>query len=538
LSSYDYIVVGAGSAGCVLANRLSEGGRHDVLLLEAGGSDRHPFVRMPAALSLPMNSRRFNWFFESEPEPGLAGRRLHCPRGKVLGGSSSINGMVWVRGNPRDFDRWAQLGATGWSYADVLPYFKKAEGARWLDGPDPRRGHDGPLAISRGAKRNPLYGAFLEACAQAGYARRDDLNGAEQEGFGDFDMSVADGVRTSTARAYLAPARARPNLTVQSHCLVEKIHCKGQQARSVSYRQKGRRREAAARREVILTAGAIGSPQLLLLSGIGPQAELARHGIPVVQPLPGVGENLMDHLEVYFQQGCRERVSLNRWLNPFGKGLIGAQWLLTRQGLGATNHFEAGGFFKSDPSREQPDIQLHFLPAAVSYDGTSLAAADGFQAHVGPMLSPSRGTLRLRSPDPRDKPVLRFNYLSHEADRRVFRSAIRQVRDIFAQPALAPFRGPELSPGAHVASDTDLDRYVAEHAESAYHPCGTCRMGNDGLAVVDPAGRVRGVDRLRVADSSVFPHITNGNLNAPTIMLAEKLADAILDRSPEPARAS
>ncbi len=536
--SYDYIIVGAGSAGCVLANRLSESGADEILLIEAGGSDRHPFVRMPSALSLPMNNPRFNWFFESEPEPGLAGRRLHCPRGKVLGGSSSINGMVWIRGNARDYDRWTQLGATGWGYADVLPYFKKAEGASWLDGEDEWRGHDGPLSLSRGEKRNPLYGAFLEACAEAGHVLRDDLNGAEQEGFGDFDMSVADGVRMSTARAYLRPALKRSNLTLASGCLVERVRVERGRAQSLVYRRGGKRVEARASREVILTAGAIGSPQLLLLSGIGPEAELERHGISVMQPLPGVGENLMDHLEIYFQQACRTSVSLNRWLNPVGKGLIGARWLLTRRGLGSTNHFEVGGFLKSDPALEQPDIQLHFLPAAVSYDGRSLAAEHGFQAHVGPMLSPSRGTLRLRSADPAAKPVLRFNYMSAEADRRVFRAAIRHVRHIFAQPALDAFRGAELSPGAAITDDADLDAYVAAHAESAYHPCGTCRMGTDELAVVDPEGRVHGIEALRVADSSVFPHITNGNLNAPTIMLAEKIAASIINAPTETVHAA
>ena len=527
MKTYDYIIVGAGSAGCVLASRLSEDGRHTVLLLEAGGSDRHPFIRMPAAFSLPMNRARFNWGFASEPEPGLGGRRLNCPRGKLLGGSSSINGMVHVRGHPRDFERWQDLGAEGWGYADVLPYFRKAERALGCSTADRYRGRQGPLTVSRGRKTNPLYQVFLDACEQAGYALSADLNGYQQEGFGDLEMTVDRAVRCSAAYAYLAPAARRANLHVVTHAYVQRISHDGARATGVHYHRRGARLYAAARREVLLAAGAIGSPQLLMLSGIGPADELTAHGIDAVQDLPGVGGNLMDHLEVYFQQACSQAVSLNRWLGPLGKGIIGARWLLLRSGLGGTNHFEVGGFVRSRAGIDWPDIQFHFLPAAVSYDGTRRVRGGGFQVHIGPMLSPSRGEVRLRSADPADPPIIRFNYMSCDEDWLVFRTAVRLAREIFAQPAFDAYRAAELHPGDEVESDTQIDAFVREHAQSAYHPCGTCRMGRRNDAVVDPDCRVYGVEGLRVVDASVFPHITNGNLNAPTIMLAEKVADAI-----------
>jgi choline dehydrogenase len=537
METFDYIIVGAGSAGCVLANRLTEDAQTQVLLLEAGGSDRHPFVQMPSAFSLPMNRKRFNWFYESEPEPGLGGRRMHCPRGKVLGGSSSINGMVYIRGNPRDYDRWQSLGADGWSYADVLPYFKKAEKVGFERADLTYRGNNGPLTVTRGARRNPLYATFLQACQQAGYHSSDDLNGYQQEGFGDFEMTVDNGVRCSTARAYLDPVRGRPNLTIRTHAAAERLCLRDQRATGVTYLHRGGSVTVNARREVLLCAGAIASPQLLLLSGIGDPKQLQPHEIATTHELPGVGRNLMDHLEIYFQQACTQPVSLNRWLSLAGKGLIGARWLLTRSGLGATNHFEVGGFARSGPDVPWPDIQFHFLPAAVSYDGTTIAAANGFQVHAGPMLSPSRGGLQLRSADPGSKPLLNFNYMSQPEDWQVFRSAVRLARQLFAQPAFDEFRGAELLPGANINSDEDIDAFVREHAQSAYHPCGTCRMGTGADAVVDNHCRVHGLEALRVVDSSIFPHITNGNLNAPTIMVAEKAADLIRGRQlpPEPA---
>ncbi|MCZ6616547.1 MAG: choline dehydrogenase [Gammaproteobacteria bacterium] len=537
LDTYDYIIVGAGSAGCVLANRLSEDEHISVLLLEAGGSDRHPFIRMPAAFSLPMNDARFNWFYASEPEPALANRQLACPRGKVLGGSSSINGMVYVRGHPCDFDRWREGGAEGWGYADVLPYFRKAERALFADDADPYRGKDGPLTVVRGRRDNPLYEVFLRATDEAGYSHSEDLNGYQQEGFGDLEMNVANGVRCSTARAYLAPILQRDNLTVMLHANVDRVSFAGKRALGVCCRVRGSRIEFTARREVLLAAGAIGSPQLLLLSGIGPEAEFAAHRISPVHVLPGVGQNLMDHLEIYFQQACSSKsVSLNKWLHPSGKGIIGVQWLLTRTGLGNTNHFEVGGFIRSKAGVAWPDIQFHFLPAAVAYDGTNRTRIGGYQVHVGPMLSPSRGEIRLRSGDPAQPPVIRFNYMSDDQDWQVFRSAVRHAREIFSQPAFDNYRGEELSPGSGIDSDSAIDAFVRDVAQSAYHPCGTCRMGRGADDVVDHTCRVHGIENLRVVDASVFPHITNGNLNAPTIMLAEKTADAIKGRrlAPQP----
>lgn len=533
-NTYNYVIVGAGSAGCVLANRLSEDLSNQVLLIEAGGSDQHLFVKMPAAFSLPMGKRRFDWCFEAEAEPGLDGRRLACPRGRLLGGSSSINGMVWVRGSPQDYNRWQSMGAQGWDYAHCLPYFKRAERVATQTADPTWRGTTGPIVISRGTRENPLYEAFLGSAEAAGYPLSADLNGYQQEGFGDLEMSIDQGVRCSAARAYLAPARARPNLTVVTNAQVEAVLLDGQTATGVRYHHRGAVQTAQASKELILAAGSIGSPHLLQLSGIGPGSALSPHGIAIRHELPGVGANLMDHLEVYLQQACVPGVSLNRQLGLFGKARIGLEWLTTRRGAGATNHFEAGGFIRSTPSTPWPDIQLHFLPAAVSYDGSRAAREDGFQVHIGPMLSPSRGNVTLRSADPAQPPRIQFNYMSHADDWSVFRSAIRQAREIFAQAPLAHLRRDEIAPGALADHDEALNTFVREHAESAYHPSGTCRMGEDEDAVVDSQCRVHGIERLRVVDSSIFPHITNGNLNAPTIMVAERAADLILGREPLP----
>ena len=521
----DYVIVGAGSAGCVLASRLSEDANCSVILVEAGGTDQRLIVKMPSAFYLPMQSKTLNWGYRSEPEPHMHNRRLDCPRGRGLGGSSSINGMVYARGHAQDFARWEALGAQGWGYDAVLPYFKKAQGSRSGSRAELARGFEGPLTTTDGVMTNPLYGHFIEAAQQAGYPYRADLNDGEQEGFGPLPMTVADGIRQSSARAYLP--KSRPNLRILKNSLVTKIDIQGGAACAIELKNRQQRLRVEASQEVILSAGAINSPQLLMLSGIGAADQLRQLGINAIVDAPNVGKNLMDHLEVYVQQACTQPLSLYKDLGLMGRAKIGLRWLYDQRGLGATNHFEAGGFIRSSDSQPYPDIQFHFLPAAMSYDGSSKAQQHGFQAHVGPMLPRSRGAVTLRSSDPLQAPRIAFNYLSETEDWRVFREAIRATRRIFSQPALATVAGIELSPGAEAQSDAQLDEFIRNHAESAYHPCGTCRMGNDSDAVVDPLGRVMGVERLRVVDSSIFPHITNGNLNAPTIMLAEKLADAI-----------
>lgn len=527
---YDFIIVGAGSAGCVLADRLSADGQSRVLVLEYGGSDRSVFIQMPSALSIPMNTRKYNWQYESEPEPHLNGRRMHAPRGKGLGGSSSINGLVYVRGNPLDFELWQDQGAQGWGYANVLPYFKRAE--RRDEGGDSYRGGDGPLDTRYGPMRNPLYQAWIDAAAQAGYPVTSDINGEQQEGFGRMDMTVRDGARCSAAKAYLRPAMKRTNVTVVTHAMAEQIVMEGRKAVGIRYRRGGQTHIAYADREVILSGGPINSPQLLMLSGIGPSAELRRHGIDIVADRPGVGANLQDHLEFYFQIACKQPVSLYPYMNSFAKGLIGAQWLLTRKGLGATNHFESCGFIRSRAGIKYPDIQYHFFPLAVRYDGKSMVQGHGFQAHVSPMRSKSRGSVTLRSGDAQDKPVIRFNYMSHPDDWTEMRAGVRLTREIFAQAAFDPFRSEEIAPGTHVVSDDEIDAFIRDKIESGYHPCGTCKIGSidDPMAVVDSELRVIGVEGLRVVDSSVMPSITTGNLNAPTIMIGEKGADHILGK--------
>lgn len=532
--SFDFVIVGAGSAGCAMAYRLSEDGRNSVCVLEYGGSDRGPLIQMPSALSYPMNMRRYNWGFETEPEPGLGGRRLATPRGKVVGGSSSINGMVYVRGHARDFDTWEEMGARGWGFRHVLPYFKRQETSH--GGEDGWRGTQGPLHVTRGPGRNPLYDAFIAAGAEAGYPVTADYNGRQQEGFGPMEMTVYRGLRWSAANAYLKPALKRGNVRLITHALARRVLLEGKRAVGVEYELGGSVRQVAARREVILAASAVNSPKLLQLSGIGAPDVLRAAGVAVAHALPGVGENLQDHLEVYFQVRCREPVTLYSKLGWFSKGMIGAEWLLFGTGLGATNHFEACGFIRSAAGVEYPDIQYHFLPAAMRYDGKAAFAGHGFQAHVGPMRSKSRGYVRIRRNDPAEAPRILFNYLTHPDDMPEWRRALRLTREIFRQPAMLRFAAEEIQPGRAVESDAEIDAFVRDHAESAYHPSGTCRMGSpdDPLAVVDPECGVIGIAGLRVADSSIMPRVTNGNLNAPTIMIGEKASDHILGRDPPP----
>ncbi|PAU81852.1 choline dehydrogenase [Halovibrio salipaludis] len=529
---YDTIIVGAGSAGCVLANRLTEDPHHRVLLLETGGSDRSIFIQMPTALSIPMNTSKFAWQFHTEPEPYLDNRRMHCPRGKVLGGSSSINGMVYVRGHAKDFDEWEAHGAEGWNYQNCLPYFKKAE--TWVFGGDMYRGDSGPLGTNNGNNmKNPLYQAFIDAGEQAGYPVTKDYNGHQQEGFGPMHMTVKNGRRSSTSNAYLRPVMSRPNLTVMTGALVHRVLLNGKQAVGVRYERGGKVQDVKANSEVILSAGSIGSPHILQLSGIGNPDVLNKAGIEVNHALPGVGSNLQDHLEFYFQFRCKQPTSLNSKLNPLSKALIGARWILNKDGLGATNHFESCAFIRSKAGVEWPDLQYHFLPAAMRYDGKEAFAGHGFQVHVGHNKPKSRGHVHVRSADPKAAPEILFNYLQHEDDREGFRDCVRLTREIINQPAMDDYRDEEIQPGADVTSDEAIDAFVRQAVESAYHPSCTCPMGTDAQAVVDPETRVHGISGLRVVDSSVFPTIPNGNLNGPTIMVAERAADLIRGRQPE-----
>ena len=530
----DYVIIGSGSAGAALAYRLAEAGKR-VVVIEQGGSDAGPFIQMPAALSYPLNMGMYNWGFQTEPEPHLGGRVLATPRGKVLGGSSSINGMVYVRGHARDFDTWEEMGAQGWGYADVLPYFQRMENWHGDEGDAAFRGASGPLHITRGPRSNPLFDAFINAGAQAGYPVTRDYNGQAQEGFGPMEATIWKGRRWSVANAYLRPAMKAGNVTVVRG-FARRVVIENGRAVGVEILRGGQIEVIRAGVEVIVAASSINTPKLLMLSGIGAGADLAAQGIEVVANRPGVGANLQDHLEIYMQYQSSQPITLYKHWNLWGKAMIGAQWLFSGRGLGASNQFESCAFIRSQAGIDYPDIQYHFLPIAVRYDGRAVAAGHGFQAHVGPMRSKSRGSVTLRSPDPMATPRIQFNYMSHPDDWDEFRRCIRLTREIFGQSAFQPFVKSELQPGAGVQTDDHLDDFLRQHVESAYHPCGTARMGrrDDPMAVVDPECRVIGVDGLRVADSSIFPQVTNGNLNAPSIMAGEKAADHILGRAPLP----
>jgi choline dehydrogenase len=526
----DYIVIGSGSAGSTIAYRLGENPAHQVLVLEFGGTDMGPLIQMPAALSYPMNMPRYDWGYKAEPEPKLNGRSIVCPRGKVIGGSSSINGMIYVRGNPGDYHDWAQSGADGWDYKDVLPYFKRMETSHGFQ--SAFRGTSGPLQVTRGKRDNPLHAAFVQAAEQAGYVATEDYNGYRQEGFGAADMTVWRGSRFSTAKAYLKPALKKKNVQLVTRALVDKIIFEDRKAVGVQFTHQGQTKIIKVKKDIILSAGSINSPAILQRSGIGNADHLQLLGIKVLHHLPGVGENLQDHLEVYFQVKCLQPITLYKYLNPISKMLIGMQWMFFKSGPGATNQFETLGFIRSDKNIPYPDIQFHFLPVAIRYDGTAPSEGHGFQLHVGPMRSGSRGYVKINSADPTVAPTIRFNYMTHEDDFPTFRKALRLSREILGQDALKPYAGPEIQPGNDVTSDEGLDEFIKNNTESAYHPCGTCKIGRveDPTTVVQNDCKVKGFSNLYLADSSIFPRITNGNLNAPSIMTGEKASDHILGK--------
>ncbi len=536
-ANYDYVIVGGGSAGCALANRLSADPTNRVLVLEAGRNDSRwdVFIHMPAALTFPIGSRFYDWKYESEPEPFMGGRRIYHARGKVLGGSSSINGMIFQRGNPMDYERWgADPGMQTWDYAHCLPYFNRMEDCVAAAPDDAFRGHGGPLTLERGPANNPLFQAFFDSTVEAGYPRTDDVNGYRQEGFAPFDRNVRRGRRWSAARAYLHPVLHRPNLDLITHALVTRVVFDGKRATGVEY-EHGRRPQTlvANAGTVILCGGAINTPQLLQLSGVGNGDELASLGIDVRAELPGVGENMQDHLEVYIQYKCTQPVSMQKYMKFRYRLPIGAAWLFGRTGPGATNHFEGGGFARSNDDVAYPNLMFHFLPIAVRYDGSAPASGDGYQVHIGPMYSDARGSVKITSRDPRDKPALRFNYLSTEQDRREWVEAIRVARTILNQAPMAPFNGGETSPGTSVSTDEQILDWVAKDGETALHPSCTAKMGTDPMAVVDPLTMgVHGLDGLKVVDASVMPYVTNGNIYAPVMMTAEKAADIILGNTP------